>query len=79
MYLNGVNKTSARDFVKISDFCIYFDMYSIFIQPLLMLDLKWWYLKAMCFVLGEKLVPVDMPMQYWLSFCTVHMKFGLEM
>ena len=43
-----------------------------------MLDLKLWYLSAMCFVLGDNMVTVAMRMQDWLSSCTVHIKFGLE-
>ena len=65
--------------VKISVFCIYVDMFSILIRPFLMLDLKWWYLSAIFFVLGENLVPVAMPIQDWLSLCMVHMEFGNKM
>ena len=42
-------------------------------------DLKWWYFRTMCFVLGKNLVPVAILIHDWFSSCTLQTKFGFEM
>ena len=79
MYLKFKNGSFDSGLVKRSASCSPVGLYWISTRPDFTWDLKWWYFRAMCFVLGENLVPVAILIHDWLSSCTLQTKFGFEM
>ena len=79
MYLKVKNSSFDSDLVKRSASCSPVGIWWMYTRPYFTWDLKWWYFRAMCFVLGEKLDPVAILIHDWLPLCTFQTKFGFEM
>ena len=54
-FLKCTNRLSSNGFVNMSAVCSFVSIEWIEMNPLSTCCLKWWYLMAMCFVLGENL------------------------
>ena len=78
MYLRVKNASFDNGFVKRSASCSSVGLYTMATRPDFTCDLKWWYLSAMCLVLGENFTPVAIFMHDWLSSWTLQTKSGFE-
>ena len=74
----GKNAPFGNGFVKILANCLLFGLQWISTRPDSTWNLKWWYLKDICLVLGESFLPVAILIQYWFSSWTFQTKLGFE-
>ena len=77
--LNLKNNSSANGLVSKSAFWSSVLQYWTLICLFFTWVLKWWYFRAICFVLGVNLSEWAILMHDWLSACTLQMKFSLLM